>query len=75
MRLVITNHNCYYHSPIDICQIRLDFFEASLQQPTSAACTDTILDITSGTTSDSFTNNPPSNLCGTLTGQHRKCYI
>jgi hypothetical protein len=58
----------------DICQIRLDFFSTTLQQPNSAdatagVCTNTILDITGGTTSNSFTNNPP-NLCGTLTGQH-----
>jgi len=55
----------------------LDFFSATLQQPdstagaTAGACTDTILDITSGTTSSSFTTSPP-NLCGTLTGQHGK---
>lgn len=57
----------------DICQIRLDFFSSTLQQPSSATpfgvCTNTILDITGGTTSGSVTNNPP-NLCGTLTGQH-----
>jgi len=61
----------------DICQIRLDFFAASLQQPsttasggTAPACTDTYLDISAGTTSESFVSDPPSNLCGTLTGQH-----
>merc|ERR1712241_392950 len=55
----------------DICQIRLDFFAGSLQQPSTAAatCTDTILDITAGTTSQSFTTNPP-NLCGNIKGQH-----
>lgn len=59
----------------DICQIRLDFFDTELMQPistpviTAGTCTNTILDITPGTTSRSFTTQPP-NLCGTLTGQH-----
>lgn len=59
----------------DICQIRLDFFSATLQQPlttpltTVGQCSSTILDITGGSTSAAITNNPP-NLCGTLTGQH-----
>jgi hypothetical protein len=72
---MIRLHHFHFHE--DICQIRLDFFSTTLQQPSSTAgatagvCTDTILDITSGTTSNSFTTNPP-NLCGTLTGQHGK---
>lgn len=58
----------------DICQIRLDFVSASLQQPNSAAatagtCTNTILDITGGSSSGGISDDPP-NLCGTLTGQH-----
>jgi len=59
----------------DICQLRLDFFSANLQQPDTGAdtsmgdCSNTILDITGGSSSGSITNNPP-NLCGTLTGQH-----
>ena len=59
----------------DICQIRLDFVDADLQQPasttgtTAGECVDTILAITAGTSSSSIFNNPPS-LCGTLTGQH-----
>ena len=65
----------------DICQIRLDFIAADLQQPdatdaasTTGDCVDTILAITAGTSSSSIYNNPP-NLCGTLTGQHCKYNI
>jgi len=54
----------------DICQIRLDFLAATLQQPsTVGVCTNMQLIIASGSTSQSFTTNPPQ-LCGTLTGQH-----
>lgn len=54
----------------EICQIRLDFIDATLQQPSTAGvCTNTILDITSGTTGQTFVTSPP-NVCGTLTGQH-----
>jgi len=58
----------------DICQIRLDFFKAILMQPQTAApnvgiCSDTILKITGGTSSDSIINKPPD-LCGILTDQH-----
>lgn len=55
----------------DICQIRLDFFSAVLQQPvaTTGLCTSTILTTTQGSTGVTFYNTPPL-LCGTLTGQH-----
>lgn len=54
----------------DICQIRLDFFSTTLQQPsTVGVCTNMQLNIVSGSSSQSFTDNPPQ-LCGTLTGQH-----
>lgn len=55
----------------DICQIRLDFFSAILQQPvaTTGVCTNTILTTTQGSTGVTFYNTPPV-LCGTLTGQH-----
>ena len=56
----------------------MDFLSATLQQPSTTASTTTYatcvsmqLDIVSGSSSQSFTNNPPE-LCGTLTGQHRK---
>lgn len=58
----------------DICQIRLDFFDTVLMQPTATAgagdvCTNTILQVVSGTTSQSRPLLPPQ-VCGTLTGQH-----
>jgi len=55
----------------DICQLRLDFFRAILQQPTDSTglCTNTILTTTSGSTGATFQNTPPL-LCGTLTDQH-----
>lgn len=58
----------------DICQIRLDFFDAVLMQPTATGggatvCTNTILQVTAGTTSQSRPLLPPQ-VCGTLTGQH-----
>ena len=62
----------HFHST-DICQIRLDFFSAVLQQPvaTTGLCTSTILTTTQGSTGVTFYNTPPL-LCGTLTGQHGK---
>lgn len=59
----------------NICQLRLDFFAVSLMQPNTATgatagdCTNTILSITPGSTSQSITSKPPG-LCGTLTGEH-----
>jgi len=55
----------------DICQLRLDFFRAVLQQPASSSgsCTDTILTTTIGSTGQTSQNTPPL-LCGTLTDQH-----
>ena len=50
----------------------MDFLSATLQQPSTAGvCTSMQLIIVSGSSSQSFTTNPPQ-LCGTLTGQHRK---
>lgn len=56
----------------DICNIRLDFTDVSLQQPAAAGtCTNTILDITPGsTTSPVSVGQDPPTVCGTLTGQH-----
>lgn len=58
----------------DICQIRLDFFKTILMQPQSSGsvfgiCSDTVLKVTGGTTSNSIINKPPD-LCGILTDQH-----
>lgn len=56
-----------------ICNIRLDFTDAKLEQPlsTSGVCTKTILDITPGsTTSPVSVGSDPPTVCGTLTGQH-----
>jgi len=55
----------------EICQVRLDFFKAVLQQPasTSGSCTKTYTTITPGASGTTKYNTPPT-LCGTLTGQH-----
>jgi len=55
----------------EICQVRLDFFKAVLQQPASAtgSCTSTYTAITPGASGVTAYNTPPT-LCGTLTGQH-----
>jgi len=55
----------------EICQVRLDFFKAVLQQPASAtgSCTKTYLGITPGASGVTAYNTPPT-LCGTLTNQH-----
>jgi len=55
----------------EICQVRLDFFKAVLQQPTSStgSCTKTYLAITPGASGVTKYNKPPT-LCGTLTNQH-----
>ena len=63
----------FYHAS-DICQIRLDFFKTILMQPQSSGsvfgiCSDTVLKVTGGTTSNSIINKPPD-LCGILTDQH-----
>ena len=65
----------FYHAS-DICQIRLDFFKTILMQPQSSGsvfgiCSDTVLKVTGGTTSNSIINKPPD-LCGILTDQHGK---
>ena len=58
---------------LEICQVRLDFFKAVLQQPTSTtgSCTKTYTTITPGASGTTKYNTPPT-LCGTLTGQHCK---
>jgi len=55
----------------EICQVRLDFFKAVLQQPksTTGSCVNTILAFTPGASGVTAFNTPP-NLCGTLTNQH-----
>lgn len=55
----------------DICQVRLDFTDVVLTQPTAVgvcAVTDAVT-ITPGATNALTTQRPPA-LCGTLTGQH-----
>ena len=58
---------------LEICQVRLDFFKAVLQQPASStgSCTKTYITSTPGATGSTAYNTPPK-LCGTLTDQHCK---
>ena len=49
----------------DICQLRLDFDNFDITETTAGVCTDSL-----GFTTQSSQN--PQDLCGTLTGMHRK---
>merc|ERR1712110_52849 len=69
-----TTGDCSYtvsRCSTEICQVRLDFFKAVLQQPASAtgSCTSTYTTITPGASGPTAFNAPPI-LCGTLTNQH-----
>ena len=50
---------------LDICQLRLDFDNFDITETTAGVCTDSL-----GFTTPSSQN--PQDLCGTLTGLHRK---
>ena len=50
---------------LEICQLRLDFDNFDITETTAGVCTDSL-----GFTTQSSQN--PQDLCGTLTGMHRK---
>ena len=51
----------------DICQMRLDFDNFDITETTAGVCTDSL-------TVTGPTGRNPMDLCGTLTGMHRKSH-
>ena len=68
--------SCAYNAISEICQIRLDFSNFNIAQPTAAAtglCVDTLV-ITPGALPATNNNILPPTLCGNQLGQHGMCY-